>query len=243
MLGIRDVSRNLQFLSSYTLVVHAPWDSFQLEILPKALAEAERLRAAVSQGRWDEIVEILGGSMAQTPGEDAGEENAEYTSYEHTVVEAALKVDSSGSIAMYPFINDQLNRMLARWTFKLSTGGGFKLPAFALADDGYLSSVRGSGGFRVRLDSKGSRYHLASVQTGLGGALPDPNVRRFASLRAAIGRRCGNAGLGPDRRADRRLDGSSLRGGPGGAADQAQMAPSPCTPKRQPRMAGTSTST
>ena len=143
VLGIRDVSRNLQFLSSYTLVVHAPWDSFQLEILPRALAEAERLRAAVSQGRWDEIVEILGGSMAQTPGEDTGEENAEYTSYEHTVVEAALKVDSSGSIAMYPFINDQLNRMLARWTFKLSTGGGFKLPAFALADDGYLTLYEG----------------------------------------------------------------------------------------------------
>ena len=58
--------------------------------------------------------------MAQTPGEDA-EENAEYTSYEHTIVEAALKVDSSGSVAMHPYINDSLNRLLARWTFKHST--------------------------------------------------------------------------------------------------------------------------
>ena len=143
VLGIRDLSRNLQFLSSYTLVVHAPWNSFQLEILPRALAEAERLRVAVSQGKWDEIIEILGGSMAQTLGEENGEENTEYTAYEHTVVEAALKVDSSGSMAMYPYINDQLNRLLARWTFKLSTGGGFKMPAFTLADDGYLTLYQG----------------------------------------------------------------------------------------------------
>ena len=139
VLGIRDVSRPLQFQSSYTLVVHAPWDSFRLEIMPKALAEAERLRAAVNESRWDQIIEILGGSMAQTPGEDGGEENTEYTSYEHTIVEAALKMDASGSIALHPYINDSLNRLLSRWTFKLATGGGFKMPAFALADDGFLA--------------------------------------------------------------------------------------------------------
>src|SRR3990172_3172718 len=139
VLGIREVSRNLQFLSSYTLLIHAPWNSFQLEIMPRAMAEAERLRAAASQGKWDEIIEILGGSMTQTPGEENGEDKTEYTTYEHTVVEAALKVDSSGSLAMDPYINDQLNRLLARWTFKLSTGGGFKMPAFTLADDGYLT--------------------------------------------------------------------------------------------------------
>ena len=66
MLGIREISRPLQFQSSYTLVVHAPSDSFQLEIMPKALAEAERLRAAVNKRRWDQIIEILGGSMGQT---------------------------------------------------------------------------------------------------------------------------------------------------------------------------------
>ncbi|HEV3275587.1 MAG TPA: hypothetical protein VG860_02120 [Terriglobia bacterium] len=143
VLGIRDVSRPLQFQSSYTLVVHAPWDSFQLEIMPKALAEAERLRAAVNEGQWDQIIEILGGSMAQTPGEDGSEENAEYTSYEHTIVEAALKVDSTGSIALHPYVNDSLNRLLARWTFKLATGGGFRMPAFALADDGFLALCQG----------------------------------------------------------------------------------------------------
>ena len=31
-----------------------------------------------------------------------------------------------------------LQRILARWAFKLCTAGGFTLPAFALADDGYL---------------------------------------------------------------------------------------------------------
>ncbi len=139
VLGIREVSRPLQFQSSYTLVEHAPMDSIQMEILPKAMREAERLRTACYEGKWDEVVELLGGSMAQTPGEDASEDNPEFTSYEHTVVEAALKVDSSGSIAMYPYLNDSLNRLLSRWAFKLCTGGGFRMPAFTLSDDGFLT--------------------------------------------------------------------------------------------------------
>ena len=39
---------------------------------------------------------------------------------------------------MHPFVNSHLQRTLARWAFKLCTAGGFTLPAFALADDGYL---------------------------------------------------------------------------------------------------------
>src|SRR6185312_8427109 len=54
-------------------------------------------------------------------------------------VEAALLADTSGHIVRYPYINNQLNRLLARWAFKAATGGGFRLPAFALADDGYLT--------------------------------------------------------------------------------------------------------
>ena len=37
LIGIRDVSRNLEFQSSYTLVEHAPQDSIELELKPYAL--------------------------------------------------------------------------------------------------------------------------------------------------------------------------------------------------------------
>ena len=37
-----------------------------------------------------------------------------------------------------PWVNAQLGRRLAHWAFKVCTAGGFELPAFALADDGYL---------------------------------------------------------------------------------------------------------
>src|SRR5262249_1913591 len=39
VLGIRDVSRDLEFQSSYTLVEHAPTSSLELEIKPYALSE------------------------------------------------------------------------------------------------------------------------------------------------------------------------------------------------------------
>ena len=65
-------------------------------------------------------------------------EDGEYTSAERTVVEAVLKADGSGQLVKFPFINNQLQRILCRWAYKLCTAGGFRLPAFALADDGYL---------------------------------------------------------------------------------------------------------
>jgi hypothetical protein len=51
-----------------------------------------------------------------------------------------------GYWARHPFVNSNLQRMLAKWADKLCTAGGFMLPAFALADDGYPKS-------RLRLDS------------------------------------------------------------------------------------------
>ena len=65
-------------------------------------------------------IEILGGSMTQTPGRIPRRTPSTLRT-SHAIVEAALKVDSSGSVAMHPYINDSLNRLLARWTFKHST--------------------------------------------------------------------------------------------------------------------------
>jgi hypothetical protein len=139
--GIWEVSRTLDLHSSYTLIEHAPWESIQLEIAPFAMEQARKLRTACEDGNYDEVIELLGTSHAQAPWEEAND--SEYTAFEHTVVETVLKVDSSGYLIKHPYINNALNRLLTKWAFKLCTAGGFKIPGFALADDGFLSLYQG----------------------------------------------------------------------------------------------------
>jgi hypothetical protein len=127
VLGIREFSRKLEFESSYTLIEHAPDDSIQLEILSEALGQVRKLNDSISEGRYTELLELLGLDDSEKSQDE-----------EVRTVEAALLADTSGHIVRYPYINNQLNRLLARWAFKAATGGGFRLPAYALADDGYL---------------------------------------------------------------------------------------------------------
>src|SRR5260370_32912073 len=89
--GIRDVSQGLELQSSYTLIEHAPWESMQLEILPFAMEQAGKLRGACQDGKYDEVIELLGSSRTQPPPHEDGNDT-EYTSFENTVVEAMLKV-------------------------------------------------------------------------------------------------------------------------------------------------------
>jgi hypothetical protein len=133
LVGVREVSRQLEFESSYTLVEHAPEDSIQLEILPQAMKQVTKLSEAVGEGRYEDLLEILGHHPDRCVPEEA-EPNSE----EFRVVEGLLLADASGEIVRHPYVNNQLNKLLARWAFKAATGGGFRLPAFALADDGYL---------------------------------------------------------------------------------------------------------
>src|SRR5580693_4349276 len=134
VVGIREVSRQLEFESSYTLVEHAPEDSIQLEILPQAMKQVAKLSEAVGEGRYEDLLEVLGhhpdGSLP-----DGLQQN---TNEEFRVVEGLLLADASGEIVRHPYVNNQLNKLLARWAFKAATSGGFRLPAFALMDDGYL---------------------------------------------------------------------------------------------------------
>ncbi len=132
VLGIREHSRNLEFESSYTLIEHAPDDSIQLEILPEALKQVRKLSDAVGEGRYDELRELLGLNGVERHEDD-----------EVRTVEAVLHADTSGYIVRFPWVNNQLNKLLAHWAFKTCTGGGFRLPAFALADDGYLIALNG----------------------------------------------------------------------------------------------------
>jgi hypothetical protein len=139
VIGIREVSRDLRFSSSYTLVEHAPLNSIEMEIKPIAMTAVEKVKTAVSTNDFTELFRILGISEeVELLRSDETVTDLEYTSSEHTVVEAVLKADSTGYWVKHPFVNTHLQRTLARWAFKLCTAGGFTLPAFALADDGYL---------------------------------------------------------------------------------------------------------
>ena len=136
VLGIRDYSRELQFKSSYTLTEHASLDSLRTEIIPRALEEVRDVVSSALSGDYQKLLEAIGSSPVQPKVEDS--EDEEFTSYEHSIVEAVLKADGSGMLVKHPFINGKLQQLLAKWAFKVSTGGGFRMPAFALADDGYL---------------------------------------------------------------------------------------------------------
>ena len=137
--GIREVSEPREFESSYTLLEHASWETLKSEILPHALSQVQKLKIAAEQGNYEGLLELLGTSQAQQRLESDDNADPGFTGREATVVEAVLKVDPSGYLVKHPYINQQLNKLLARWTFKLCTGGGFRMPAFALADDGILA--------------------------------------------------------------------------------------------------------
>jgi hypothetical protein len=130
VLGIREVSRPLEFESSYTVTQHAPAESIETEIVPEAVEMIETLKTAWREGNHRKVVELIGKEVRQS--DDSEEEEFQ------RVVEATLLADGSGEITRHPYIHKELSKLMARWAYKLMTGGGMELPAFALADDGYL---------------------------------------------------------------------------------------------------------
>ncbi|HEV2416441.1 MAG TPA: hypothetical protein VGX94_01420 [Terriglobia bacterium] len=138
VVGIREVSRELEFGSSYTLLEHAPRESFDQEIKPFAVEQVRKLKRAVEENDLEALLNLLGSSEAQREVGDGRVHNPEYTSVENTTLEAVLKADGSGSMIYFPWVRDQLQRRLAEWAFKATTAGGLSFPAFALADDGFL---------------------------------------------------------------------------------------------------------
>jgi hypothetical protein len=138
LIGIRDVSRGLEFQSSYTLVEHAPEDSIELEIKPYALKQIEKLRKAWEENNFTELFELLGTQESQRVLDAIEDPDPNYTCSEYTVADGALVADGTGYMLKHPFVNYHLQKVLARWAYRLCTSGGFRLPGFALADDGYL---------------------------------------------------------------------------------------------------------
>jgi hypothetical protein len=158
-LGIREVSRPLQFESSYTVLQHAPVESIETEIVPQAVELIETLKAAWREGNHRKVVELIGQEVRQS-------DNSEGEEFQR-VVEAALLADGSGEITRHPYIHTQLSRLMARWAYKLMTGGGIELPAFALADDGYLVLQNGKVLSRADWMPLSAAITTISSQSGL----------------------------------------------------------------------------
>ncbi|MGH9772303.1 MAG: hypothetical protein ACRD4Q_11500, partial [Candidatus Acidiferrales bacterium] len=85
VLGIREVSRDLEFGSSYTLVEHAPAESVEDEIKPFALEQVRKLKRAVESGDIEGLLNVLGASEAQQDAVDGIAPRSGYTSIENTV--------------------------------------------------------------------------------------------------------------------------------------------------------------
>jgi hypothetical protein len=148
VLGIKQWSRVTEYGSSYTLVEHASNEALQLEIMPRAIEEVRKVRKAWDDGDYEGLLRVLGKSeedatfdMSFDPEALEGASNS--PSEEWEPAEAVLLADKSGNSIRFPYVSNQINRKLARWAFRTLTSGGFKLPAFALADDGILVEHEG----------------------------------------------------------------------------------------------------
>jgi hypothetical protein len=116
--------------------------------MPRAIEEVRKVRKAWDDGDYEGLLRVLGKSeedatfdMSFDP--EALEGGSNLPSEEWEPAEAVLLADKSGNSIRFPYVSNQINRKLARWAFRTLTSGGFKLPAFALADDGILVEHEG----------------------------------------------------------------------------------------------------
>ena len=151
-------------------------------MLPHALEQVRKLKTTVDENNFEELFRLLGTSNTSRPvhGDEGSRKTANTRPRSERWWRRSLKADGSGQLVKFPFINNQLQRILCRWAYKLCTAGGFRLPAFALADDGYLVLHNG----RVYSGSdwmpENHRDHEPRLGADVGGSLSDPGEGRSA---------------------------------------------------------------
>lgn len=135
ILGIREQSEVREFRSSYQLTQYAPQPSIEREFIPETLnKEVRKLTAALQENDHKGLLQLLG---IKEPDEITEDD-------ELRAVEAVLLADGEGQISRFPYIANQLNKVLAKWAYKACTGGGIRLPGFTLTDDGFLYDHEGT---------------------------------------------------------------------------------------------------
>src|SRR6202161_134190 len=149
ILGIKQISRQSEFGSSYTLIEHASEEALQFELKLWALQRIKTMRKAWDEGDYQALFEVIGKSEVTTIDDgvnfdpDSLEREDDQPSEGCDPAEAVLLADRSGNAIKIPYVFNQLNRKLARWAFRACTSADLKLPSFALADDGVLIEHRG----------------------------------------------------------------------------------------------------
>lgn len=148
-LGIKQISRQSEFGSSYTLIEHASDEALQFELKLHAFERIKTMRKAWDEGDYQALFEVIGKSEITAIDEsvnfdpDSLEQENDPAQEGCDPAEAVLLADLSGHAIKIPYVFNQLNRKLARWAFRACTGADLKLPSFALADDGVLIEHRG----------------------------------------------------------------------------------------------------
>jgi hypothetical protein len=149
ILGIKQISRQSEFGSSYTLIEHASEEALQFELKLQALERIKTMRKAWDEGDYQALFEVIGKSEVTTIDDgvafepDSLEREDDPAQEGCDPAEAVLLADRSGNAIKIPYVFNQLNRKLARWAFRACTSADLKLPSFALADDGVLIEHRG----------------------------------------------------------------------------------------------------
>ncbi len=147
ILGIKQISRQSEFGSSYTLIEHASEEALQFELKLHALGRIKKMRRAWDEGDYQALFDVVGRSEA-TAFDDGASFDPDALDREPDPtegcdpVDAVLLADREGYAINIPYVFNQLNRKLARWAFRACTGADLRLPSFALADDGVLIEHR-----------------------------------------------------------------------------------------------------
>lgn len=148
-LGIKQISRQSEFGSSYTLIEHASEEALQFELKLHALQRIKTMRKAWDEGDYQALFEVIGKSESTAVDENVSFDPDSLDQENDPVqegcdpAEAVLLADQSGHAIKIPYVFNQLNRKLARWAFRACTSADLKLPSFALVDDGVLIEHRG----------------------------------------------------------------------------------------------------
>ena len=216
--GIREVSRTLDLHSSYTLIEHAPWESIQLEIAPFAMEQARKLRTACEDGNYDEVIELLG-LVPRTGSMGRGQRLGIHLIRAHRC-RGCAQSGFEWLPHQTPLHQQRIEPLAGEVGIQALHSGWFQDSRFCPCRRRLPQSVSGAGRRRIRLAASGPGDQFGSVPEGFGRALPNPNVRRLASLHAGVHRRGGRPSDASHRRAKRLLDGQRGSRGSGGEADR-----------------------
>ena len=96
VLGIREISRELEYESSYTLLTHAPGESIDLEVLPHALEQVWKLKTTVDEN--NSSFQVPGNLEHVTPSTRNRGPTEDVSTRPSNGGEAALKADGSGQL-------------------------------------------------------------------------------------------------------------------------------------------------